>query len=92
MPICHCVIVRKCVRIRIDLKLILGLAIIAAGTLAGYYINVLWLNTVTLVAVAVARVMIVDVLDRTSNLRYLMGAARTNAKKILCRTRRQVEQ
>ena len=88
MPICYCVIVRKCVRIRIGLKPILGLAIIAAGTLASYYINVLWLNTVTLVAVAVARVMIVAVLGRTSSLRYFMGAARTNAKKILCRTRR----
>ena len=83
---------RKCARIRIGLKLILGLAIIAAGTLASYYINVLWLNTVTLVAVAVARVMIVAVLGRTSSLRHLMGATRTNAKKILCRTRRQVEQ
>ena len=46
------------------------------------------MNTVTLVAVAVARVTIVDVLDRTSNLRYFMAAARTNAKMILCRTRR----
>ena len=79
---------RKCARIRIDLKLILGLAIIAAGTLASYYVNVLWLNIVTLVAVAVARIMIVAVPGRTSSLRYIMGAARTNAKKILCRTRR----
>ena len=52
--------------------------------MASYYVNVLWLNIVTLVAVAVARVMIVAVLGRTSSLRYFMGAARTNAKKILC--------
>ena len=30
MPICHCAIVRKCARIRIGLKLILGLAIMTA--------------------------------------------------------------
>lgn len=30
MPICHCAIVQKCVRIRINLKLILGLAIMTA--------------------------------------------------------------
>lgn len=48
--------VRKCVRNRIGLKLILGLAIIAAGTLASYYANVLWLNNVTLAVVAVLAV------------------------------------
>lgn len=54
MPICHCAIVRKCVRIRIGLKLILGLVIIAAGTLASYYVDVLWLNNITLVAAVTA--------------------------------------
>ena len=52
MPICHCVIAQKCVRIRIGLKLILGLAIIAAGTLASYYVDVLGLNITTLAVVA----------------------------------------
>ena len=51
MSICHCAIVRKCVRIRIGLKLILGLAIIAAGTLASCCVDALWLNVITLVAV-----------------------------------------
>ena len=56
MPICHCVIVRKCVRIRIGLKLILGLAIIAAGTLASCYVDALWLNNIALAVVVVIRV------------------------------------
>lgn len=42
---------RKCVRIRIGLKLILSLAIIVAGILAGCYANVLWVNIITLVVV-----------------------------------------
>lgn len=40
------------------------------------------------VAVAVAGVMIVAILGRMSSFRYFVGASRTNAKKILCRTRR----
>lgn len=44
MSICHCAIVRKCIRIRMRLKLILGLVIIAAGTMDSCYINVLRLN------------------------------------------------
>lgn len=53
MPICHCVIVRKRVRIRIGLKLILGLAIIADGTLDGYYVDVLGLDIIMLDVVTV---------------------------------------
>lgn len=41
MLIYYCAVVRKCVRIRIGLELILGLPIIAAGTLASYHVDVL---------------------------------------------------
>jgi hypothetical protein len=53
MLILYCAIVRRCVRIRIGLKPILGLAIIVAGILASHYINVLRLDVITLAAVAV---------------------------------------
>lgn len=39
-------------------KLIIGLVVTAAGTLAGCYANVLWLNTVALVLTAVIIVLI----------------------------------
>ena len=54
MPICRCVTVRKFVRIRIGLKLILGLAIIAVGALASCYVDVLGLNISTLAVVVLA--------------------------------------
>lgn len=44
MLICYCAIVRKCVCIRMRPKLILGLVIIAAGTMDSCYINVLRLD------------------------------------------------
>ena len=53
MPICHCVIVRKCVRIRMCPKLILGLAINAVGTLASCYVDVLWVNVIAVMVVGV---------------------------------------
>ena len=44
-------------RVRIGLKPILSLVIIAAGTLASYYVNALWLNIVMAAAMAVLMVV-----------------------------------
>lgn len=45
-------------RVQISSKRILSLVIIAAGTMASYYVNVLWLNIITLAAIAVLAVVL----------------------------------
>ena len=73
----------------IDLKLILGLAIIAAGTLVGYYVNALWLNNITLaVVVALAAVLNFELLNSIytvaikSSLRNKNMKVRANKTKV----------
>lgn len=58
MSIYRYIDVQKYVRVRISPKLILGLVAIAAGTLVSYYVNVLWLNIITLAIVVVLAVVL----------------------------------
>lgn len=45
-------------RVRISPKLILGLVIFAAGVLDSNYVNVLWLNIITIAVVAMLAVVL----------------------------------
>ncbi len=53
MSIYRYIDVQKYVRIRLSKKLILGLLVAATGILTSYYLNILWLNIITLTLTAI---------------------------------------